>query len=57
MVTKKVNILRGTLEHPLWQPNYHERIICDETELNTKRESILHNPLKWDSDEENPAPS
>jgi putative transposase len=54
-VTKKVNILRGTPEYPLWQTNYHERIIRDETELNIKREYIINNPLKWDTHEENPA--
>ena len=38
----------------LWQRNYHERIIRNETELNKIREYIEINPMKWDLDEENP---
>ncbi len=38
----------------LWQRNYYERVIRDETELLEMREYILHNPAKWDMDRENP---
>jgi REP element-mobilizing transposase RayT len=38
----------------LWQRNYYEHIIRNETELNNIREYIRYNPLKWDEDEENP---
>jgi REP element-mobilizing transposase RayT len=38
----------------LWQRNYFDRIIRNETELNRIREYIVYNPLKWESDRENP---
>ena len=39
----------------LWQRNYYEHIIRDEKELTRIREYIIHNPLKWTEDENNPA--
>jgi REP element-mobilizing transposase RayT len=41
-------------EHFKWQRNYYERIIRDENELRAIREYIAKNPLKWESDKENP---
>ena len=38
----------------LWQRNYYERIIRNEKELNRIRKYIIENPLKWESDNENP---
>ncbi len=38
----------------LWQRNYYEHIIRNEDDLNSIREYIRYNPLKWDEDEENP---
>ena len=38
----------------LWQRNYYERIIRNETELNRIREYIANNPMKWEFDRENP---
>ncbi len=38
----------------LWQRNYYEHIIRNENDLNSIREYIRYNPLKWDEDEENP---
>jgi putative transposase len=38
----------------LWQRNYYEHIIRNETELDEIREYILYNPNKWDLDTENP---
>ena len=35
----------------LWQRNYYEHIIRNETELNKIREYIITNPLNWESDE------
>ena len=40
---------------PIWQRNYYEHVIRDENDLLETREYILHNPLKWELDEENPA--
>jgi REP element-mobilizing transposase RayT len=38
----------------LWQRNYHERIVRNESELNRIREYITLNPARWAEDEENP---
>ncbi len=38
----------------LWQRNYYEHIVRDDEELNTVRQYIRENPLKWESDSENP---
>jgi putative transposase len=35
----------------LWQRNYYEHIIRNETELNKIREYIINNPLNWETDE------
>ncbi len=39
----------------LWQRNYYERIIRDENELHSARQYIRGNPMKWATDQENPA--
>jgi REP element-mobilizing transposase RayT len=38
----------------LWQRNYYEHIIRNETALNKIREYIFNNPAKWVEDRENP---
>ncbi|HEU4743061.1 MAG TPA: transposase [Meiothermus sp.] len=38
----------------LWQRNYYERILRDEDKLQVVREYIVHSPLAWHTDEENP---
>ncbi len=52
--THAVNRIRSTPEVPLWQRNYYEHIIRDESELNAIREYIRSNPSRWREDEENP---
>jgi putative transposase len=37
----------------LWQRNYYEHVIRDETDLNRIRDYIQSNPVNWDEDEEN----
>ncbi|MCD6336222.1 MAG: hypothetical protein J7M27_13010 [Candidatus Latescibacteria bacterium] len=39
----------------LWQRNYYEHIIRDESSLNRIRQYIMDNPMKWECDRENPA--
>ena len=39
----------------LWQRNYYERVIRNQEELESAREYIAGNPMKWAMDEENPA--
>ncbi len=52
--TKQINILQQTPGISVWQRNYYEHIIRNETDLNKIREYIFHNPLQWDWDQENP---
>ena len=54
--TTRVNALRGTPRAPLWQRNYHDRVIRDEDELNRIRTYINDNPLHWADDDNNVAP-
>ena len=49
-VTKSVNEARGTPNNPIWQRNYHDRIIRNDRELNAVREYIAHNPANWSLD-------
>lgn len=37
----------------IWQRDYYERVIRNESELNNTREYILNNPLNWETDPEN----
>lgn len=50
----QVNRLLSRTGQPLWQRNYYERVVRNETELNGFRDYIIHNPLKWEDDTENP---
>jgi len=43
-----------SFEKRLWQRNYYEHIIRDESSLNSIREYIVHNPRRWTWDRENP---
>jgi putative transposase len=51
---KRINRLRNTPGHPVWQRNYYDHIIRDEQSLFQIRTYIKNNQLDWDSDEENP---
>lgn len=53
-VTRQISKQFGRLGHPIWQRNYHDRIIRDEDELHRIREYVHYNPLLWAQDEENP---
>lgn len=50
-VTKRINQLRDTPGIPVWQRNYHERIIRNERHLEAVRTYILNNPYNWLQDE------
>ncbi|MBC8278251.1 MAG: transposase [FCB group bacterium] len=52
--TKRMNDIDGFKDRKIWQRNYHDRIIRNETELKAIREYILNNPYNWDKDIENP---
>jgi REP element-mobilizing transposase RayT len=55
-VTKRVNEWRNTPGAKLWQRNYWEHVIRNESELNRIREYIRHNPAKWELDKLHPNP-
>lgn len=48
--TKRINGLRNTPGLPLWQRNYHERVIRNDEELNALRDYIQCNPARWEED-------
>ena len=52
--TLNVNRMFALNRKPLWHRNYYEHIIRDEESLNRIREYIIHNPLNWSIDRENP---
>jgi REP element-mobilizing transposase RayT len=54
IVTKRINELRQTPGAPVWQRNYYEHIIRNETELNRISQYIISNPANWYNDENNP---
>jgi putative transposase len=53
-VTRRINKLRYTPGMDVWQYNYHERIIRTESSLQRIRRYINMNPMKWQSDNQNP---
>ena len=52
--TKNINLIRNTTGTPVWQRNYYEHIIRNETALNKIREYIINNPLSWEDDQLHP---
>ncbi|MBU4455832.1 transposase [Patescibacteria group bacterium] len=52
--SRRINEIRNTLGVKLWQRNYYEHIVRNENELNKIRKYIQENPLKWETDKENP---
>ena len=56
-VTRQTNIDRqqqGLSPVQVWQRNYYERIIRDQSELDATRRYIIENPQRWATDENNP---
>jgi len=53
VTTKRINELRNTLGHPVWQRGFHDHIIRNEADLVRIREYIRNNPLQLALDEEN----
>ncbi len=49
--TKRTNEIRNNPGTPVWQRNYYEHVIRNETELNAIRQYILGNPANWQTDE------
>ncbi len=53
--TKQINLVRDNPGVSVWQRNYYERVVRDESELTGIREYIQCNPKRWEEDEENPS--
>ncbi len=53
-VSRRINQLRPGSATKLWQPNYYEHVIRNESSLQDIREYIFTNPLRWPHDAENP---
>lgn len=53
-VSRQVTAERLTLVRPIWQRNYHERIVRNDRELDSLRRYIADNPTRWENDSEHP---
>jgi putative transposase len=51
--SRGVNELRNSQGTSIWQRNYYEHVIRNETDYCEIGEYILGNPVKWDLDREN----
>lgn len=49
-VTGRVNTYRQSPGSEVWQRNYWDHIIRNETELDTLRQYIITNPARWEQD-------
>lgn len=54
ITTKRINTLRHTPAHPVWQRNYYERVIRDDRDLAAIRDYIAGNPARWLDDDHHP---
>ena len=52
---RRVNELRGTRGSPVWQRNYYEHVVRDESDLEDIYAYILTNPASWERDRDNPS--
>ena len=50
---KRINLRRDSIGVPVWQRNFYERIVRDETEWERIHAYIETNSLNWETDEEN----
>ncbi|MFI4912503.1 MAG: transposase [Sedimentisphaeraceae bacterium JB056] len=52
--TKRINVLSRTPSKKVWQRNYYEHIIRDNSDLDRIRKYIIDNPQRWELDRINP---
>ncbi len=52
-VTRRINEARALPGAPVWQRNYYEHVIRNESDLNGIRDYIASNPMRWHEDENN----
>ena len=53
-VTSRIKGLRNRPDHPVWQRNYYEHVVLDDTDRQSIETYIINNPLLWDQDQNNP---
>jgi hypothetical protein len=49
--SKLINQYRQSPGIPIWQRNYYDHVIRNESDLFEKRKYIIDNPAKWNEDE------
>ncbi len=49
--TKRINHVRDHAGNPVWQRNYYEHVIRDDSDLAAIRQYVADNPMKWALDE------
>jgi putative transposase len=54
VVTRRIHALPDLCGAPVWQRNYYEQIIRNNTDLNRIRQYIRDNPHNWAEDNEHP---
>jgi putative transposase len=50
--TRRINLYRNSPGAKLWQRNYYEHVIRNETEVQAFYDYIYANPLNWSNDDE-----
>ena len=52
--TNSINLARNSQGQRVWQRNYYEHVIRNDSDLNRIRHYISENPAKWSEDPDNP---
>lgn len=52
--TTRINTIRNSPGTPVWQRNYYEHIIRNESSLQNIRQYIQNNPTSWETDQLHP---
>ncbi len=47
ITTRKINQIRKTPGHKIWQRGFYDRIVRDQTAINAIRHYIINNPSNW----------
>jgi hypothetical protein len=50
LTTRKINMLLRTKNKTIWQRNYYEHIIRDDSDYDRIAEYIQNNPITWEDD-------
>lgn len=53
-ISRNLNRLRAGAATNLWQPNFYEHVVRSDRAMDTIRDYVVTNPLRWTRDIENP---